>query len=325
MRPWTLKSLPSTETSVVEVDNRMFVIGLDELYRNAMKRFESETLLPCARTVTETLRVPPANVPVEGYYHETPALREYFLWMRRLQEVDESAEAQVGRLREFQLLWDVASSPLFGRAQRKGKLLPVGRDPLTQALLDTRPHWHLKELVKAAYEAAIRYDDVSLVGLAARCQDAVTLAATRESAVLYAEVVTLGREPEHTYLWRVDAALAEAANRFIATFNRFVPGELPEAVAGNAEVFYKAYADNDVIGRCVRMGKTEDGSRHYHWAIATRRVSPEGVDLLVDEFWSDEIWATEDYREAQRSPYGMEPFQTHGVPSTWRSQFGVVG
>jgi hypothetical protein len=307
---------------VVEIDNRAFVIGLDELYRNAMKRFESETLLPCARTLTKTLGVSPANVPIEGYYHETPALREYFLRMRRLQEVDESAEAQVARLREFQLLWDVTSSPLFGRAQRQGKLLPVGRDPLTQALLDTRPNWHLENLVKAAYEAAIRYDDVSLVGLAARCQDAVTLAATRESVVLYDEVATLGGEPEHTYLWRVDAALAEAANRFITTFNRFVPGGLPEAMDGNAEVFYKAYADNDVIGRCVRIGKTEDGSRHYHWAIATRRVSLEGLDLLVDEFWSDELWTTEDYRGAQRSPRSMEPFQTRGVPRTWRSQFG---
>jgi hypothetical protein len=311
---------------VVEIDNRTFVIGLDELYRNAMKRFESVTLLPCARTVAKTLDAPPANVPVEGYYHETPALQEYFLWMRRLQEVDESAEAQVGRLREFQLLWDVTSSPLFGRAQRHGKLLPVGRDPLAQALLDTRPNWHLEGLVKAAYEAAIRYDDVSLVGLAARCQDAVTLAATRESVVLYAEVVALGGVPDHTYtyLWRVDAALAEAANRFIAAFNRFVPGGLPEAVAGNAEVFYKAYADNDVIGRCVRIGQTEDGLRHYHWAIAARRVSPEGVDLLVDEFWSDELWTTEDYREAQRRPTSMEPFQTHGVPRTWRSRFGFV-
>ncbi len=301
MNPWKPKSLPSYRSpatpAVVEIDNRTFVIGLDELYRNAMKRFESVTLLPCARTVAKTLDAPPANVPVEGYYHETPALQEYFLWMRRLQEVDESAEAQVGRLREFQLLWDVTSSPLFGRAQRHGKLLPVGRDPLAQALLDTRPNWHLEGLVKAAYEAAIRYDDVSLVGLAARCQDAVTLAATRES---------------------------EAANRFIAAFNRFVPGGLPEAVAGNAEVFYKAYADNDVIGRCVRIGQTEDGLRHYHWAIAARRVSPEGVDLLVDEFWSDELWTTEDYREAQRRPTSMEPFQTHGVPRTWRSRFGFV-
>jgi hypothetical protein len=88
---------------------------------------------------------------------------------------------------------------------------------------------------------------------------------------------------------------------------------------------YRAYADNDVIGRCVRIGHTEDGLHHYHWAIAARRVSLEGVDLLVDEFWSDELWTTEDYRGAQRSPLSMEPFQTRGVPSTWRSQFGGYG
>ncbi len=113
MAVWKPKSLPSFLNAPVRaVDNRAFLLGLDGLYRSSMKALESERLLPCARAVAEALHVQPANVPIEGYYHETPALEEYFRWMRSLQEQDEKAEAQVKHLPEFQLLWEVTNSPL---------------------------------------------------------------------------------------------------------------------------------------------------------------------------------------------------------------------
>ena len=292
------------------VDNRSFLLGLDELYRNAMKVLESERLLPCARTLAEMLHVQPADIPIEGYYHETPALEEYFRWMRSLQEQDESAEAGVKHLHEFQLLWEVTNSPLYGRPQRKGKLFPAGRDPLSEALRDTIPNWSVEGLTKAAYAAALQSDDYSLVGLAARIQDAVVLTAVRESMVLYAEVVkfSLHREPEFEYEWRVDEALAKAANRFIETFNRFLPGSLPRAEAANVKRYYMAYADNAILGRCVRLGQTPDGSQHYHWAIMVKALSGNRFELGVDEFWSKDIWTTKKYRETQGSPDIMKPF-----------------
>jgi len=317
MNIWKPEHLVAMQSArVMVVDDRVFMLGLDELYRNAMKSFEVQTLLPCARAVAKKLRMRPADVPVEGYYYETPKLKEYFRLMRGLQEVDEDRETKVGASREFQLLWEVTSSPLYGRPKRKGKLLPVGRDPLSQALRDTRPDWSLERLVKAAYEVALERDDYSLVGLAARLQDAVVLTAVRESVVLYAEVATLGvhMEPEFEYQWRVDGALADAANRFIETFNRFVPGALPMAEAANAEEYFKAYTDNEIIGRCVRIGRTPDGTRHYHWAIAVERFPPEGFELSVDEFWDKELWTTKQYREAQRDPGRMKFFHTDGVP-----------
>jgi hypothetical protein len=275
-----------------------------------MKVLESERLLPCARAVAEALQVQPANVPIEGYYNDTPALEEYFRWMHSLQEQDESAEARVKHLPEFQLLWEVTNSPLYGRPQREDKLFPVGRDPLSQALRDTVPHWTVDGLTKAAYTAALQYDDCSLVGLAARAQDAVVLTATRESVVLYAEVVKFGlhREPELEYKWRVDEALAKAANRLIETFNRFLPGALPRAEAASAERYYKAYADNEILGRCVRLGQTIDGSQYYHWAIVVKVLSGSRFELGVDPFWSKDIWTTKKYRETQGSPDHMKPF-----------------
>lgn len=316
---WYERNFPMV--SEIEVDNRIFVLGLDNLYRTAMKEYESQTLLPSARVVAQRLRVQRADVPIEGYYHETDQLTEYFQLMRSLQEVGEDRESEVKNLQEFQMIWDLTNSPLYGRPQRMGHLLPAGRDPLSQALLDTRPTWNVERLAQAAYEASIQYDDISLVGLAARTQDAVILAAVRESAVLYAEVMSFGIhvEPEFSFKWCVDDELAAAANRFIETFNRFVPGALPEAEAGNAEKFYQGFKDNDVIGRCVRIGKGSGGSPFYHWAISTRNIPGNQVELEIDEFWSTNIWTTEKYRSYQNWSDGMKLFKESGVPEDeWR-------
>ncbi len=168
----------------------------------------------------------------------------------------------------------------------------------------------MDRLTKAAHAAALQFDDCSLVGLAARIQDAVVLTATRESAVLYAEVVRLSlrREPELEYQWRVDEALTKAANRLIETFNGFLPGALPRAEAASAKRYYKAYGDNDILGRCVRLGQTLDGSQYYHWAIVVKVSSRNGFELGVDEFWSKDIWTTQNYRKTQGSPDRMKPF-----------------
>ncbi len=308
-----LDSLPDGTT--LTVDNGVLVLGLDKLYRDAMKAFEGKKLLACAEKVVATLQVEPAQIPTEGYYTESPALTRYFRLMRALQEASAAGERKVKHLTEFQLLWEVTNSPLYGRPQRGG-LFPISRDPLTQALIDTRPDWSVEKLTKSAYYAALRFDDISLVGLAARAQDAVVLTATRESVVLYAEVVSIGlpREPKLRYEWRVDEVLVEAVNRFIHIFNGFVPGALPLAEPANADKFYKGYTQNDIIGRCVRIGISDDGTYNYHWAIAVEQISGQGFELAIDEFCSAHLWTTEEYREFQKAPTSMKFFSKIGVP-----------
>ena len=100
--------------------------------------------------------------------------------------------AAVGRL-------DIAD---YGRPQRSG-LLPRGKDALTQALDDMAPEWTVARLVVSARAAAVEADDYSLVGLAARVEDAVVLTALRESVVLYAAFALLGGLPVPTFDWKV--------------------------------------------------------------------------------------------------------------------------
>src|SRR5436190_8511608 len=215
-RPITQQTSLMVERRVV--DNRVFLLGLDGLYRPAMKRHERTELLICARQVAAALQVSPANVPVEGYYSEEPELSEYFRIMRALQEVEGRRIPEVARMKEFKRLQDVTSAPLYGRPVDSGKLLPAGRSALSQALLETFPEWTVARLIGAAYEIALKTDDISLVGLAARIRDPVVLAALGESAVLYMDYVFgIAQTPE--YVWEVDSDLLELANRFIDAFN----------------------------------------------------------------------------------------------------------
>ncbi len=287
-------------TMTVTIDDKFLLLALDRLYREAMQAFERTTLLVAARSVAEALDTSPLAVPVEGYYGTDSALTEYFRLMRTLQNVSASREREVAELPGFRQLWDVANSPIFGRPRRQG-LLPTGVDALGLALKETRPHWTVERLVPAARRLALATDDYSLVGLAARVEDAVVLTALRESVVLYAAVMILGLPPAPTFDWKVTPELAAAANRFVQAFNALVPGALPAVVPENAALFYDEHQPwATTTGRCVRIGfDPGPPERHYHWAICEASRS----ELNVQEFWSNELWTTERYK-AERTRNG---------------------
>ncbi len=280
------------------VDNRVFLLGLDKLYRDAMKQHERGELLNCARLLTQLLHAPLADAPVDGYYAEDEQLTEYFRLLRALQEVDAGAASSVNSLPEFRRLLDVTCSPLFGRPQHSGKLLPAGRDALSQALFDTFPDWTVAGLVGVAGRQARESGEISLVALAARVQDPVVMAATRESVVLYAEPVPGAAlsAPSPTYDWEVDEDLAQNARRFIDTFNTLFYEKLPPPEPAQAERYWLAYDENEIFGRCVRLGYDDSCSptRHYHWAIY---CAADGA-LAVQDFWKTEVWTTSRYRMA---------------------------
>jgi hypothetical protein len=282
------------------VDNRVFLLGLDKKYRDAMKPHERTELRECAQRVAAVLEVEPANVPIEGYYAEDSELTHYFRLVRALQTVSDEAAPAVKGLPEFERLKAVTSSPLFGRSNPNDKLLPAGRDPLSLALEQNEPTWTIAGLTEAAYEIATRTDDISLVGLGARIRDAVVLVATRESVVLYAEA-SLGAlfdMSDPPYVWKVDEDLVRLARKFNETFHALFGDELPPPVAAEAETYWQAYDSNEIVGRCVRLGfeSRVSPTQHYHWAI--RQTANE--ELEVEEFWSKDVWTTSRYRARRR-------------------------
>jgi hypothetical protein len=285
---------PHLPTERCIVDNRVLLLGLDQLYREAMQPHERGELLSCARTVAEILSIMPAPVPAEGYYAEDPHLTEYFSLMRALQETAENRTAEVAALPEFRRLLQVSSAPLYGRPVQREKLLPVGRDALSEALRATVP-WTVERLTTTACAAAREADDISLVGLAARVQDSVVLAALRESVVLYGEMVVGALPPTREFLWQVDDELAKGARRFVDTFNALFDDDLPAPIGDYAAVYWAACEQAGILGRCVRLGESDtQPGRYYHWAIC-RALDGQ---LAVQEVWDQQIWTTERYRGA---------------------------
>ena len=276
------------------VDNRVFLLGLDELYREAMKRHEREELLQCARETASSLSVGPADVPIEGYYSEDEQLTEYFRLVRGLQGVSKDRESEVANLRSFKRLAQVTQSPIFGPPFVGLSLLSVGRDVLTIALDATFPDWTVEKLTNVAYECAAESSDFSLVALAALSRDAVVLAALRESVVLYAMLGGAGGYREIEYVWEVDEIIQQRAVRFVETFNNLFGENLPRPVSENAKEYWAASSEWKIIGRCVRIGFDESVTpvRQYHWAIdRDAKYRP-----IVKDFWDTKIWTTAQYR-----------------------------
>lgn len=294
------------------VDDRAFLVGLDGLYRKRMKQHERGELLGCARSVAAALNLMPSDGPVEGYYTEDARLTEYFRLMRAIQGVDASAAPKVADLSEFQRLREVTTSPLFGRILPTDRLLPAVENAMSAAVRETYPDWSVARIVSAAGRIArTTDDDISLVGLAARFEDAVVLAAVRESAVLYLSSYygaseDMLREPE--FLWQVDDELAGYGQRFVDTFNALFGDWLPSVQAASAEQYWYAAVENRIAGRCACLGWGEHapGSgqmQYYHWAIDTPSLGPDGVH----DFWQPELWTSERYMEALSDNRGRRP------------------
>lgn len=292
------------------VDNRVFLLGLDYLYREAIKPHERNELLNCAQNLAATLGVAPANVPIEGYYAEDQQLTEYFRLMRGLAQVEDWRASAVDQRADFKRLKAVKSSPIYGDQEREGSksLLPPMEGALSKALRGTAPAWNLERLTEAAHSIASDSDDFSLTGLAALVRDTVVLCSLGESVVLYSDFfdipMFLRREkvepPTFEYIWSVDEELSRRAMSFVETFNTLFGEHLPLPKKPQAELYWHASQKNEIIGRCVNLGYNPDvkPTQYYHWVIFQNQ---NGV-AEVQEFWSPRIWTTSDYQSLATKP-----------------------
>jgi len=280
------------------VTNRVFLLGLDELYREAMKKHEQDELLRAAQETAYALSVPPSDVPIEGYYWEDPRLTEYFRLMRALQQVPKVRESQVSNHTGFLLLKKLTESGIFGSPSDDEWLLRMGKDALSCVLEETFPNWSIEILRDRAYARAVESSDFSLVSLGALSKDSVVLAALRETMVLYGlPLKGLSIPPPPKYIWKVDPLVQSRSQQFVRTFNELLDESLPLPNPENAEQFWKACKEWKILGRCVRLGfdPMSTPTRHYHWLIERDSNS----NLQVREFWDTEIWTTERCRKSR--------------------------
>ena len=283
------------------VDNRVFLLGLDELYRSAIKPHERGELLDAAKKVADDLSTAPADVPVEGYYSEDETLTAYFRLMRALQGEHESRVSEVRHDRELQRLRDVTESPIYGVPEDSPCLIRRSRDALYDALTATMTDdWTVDALTTAAFQSASTSDEYSLVALAALGRDSVVLAALRESVVLYSGLFAAGISPKYRFEWKVDTVLERRAQQFVDTFNRLFRESLPRPCRENAEAYWNACDLDRIVGRCtcIAFDDSKRRVRYYHWAIDRDWRG----QLLVSDFWAKKLWTTERYRR-RKGPF----------------------
>jgi hypothetical protein len=278
------------------VDNRALILALDYLYRENMKKFEAEKLLYKSRQLINTLSLSVLDAPVEGYYHESEELKEYFLNLRTLQQCPAERKIELENLDAYQILSKVTDSEIYGKGKSNG-FLPRRLDPLYYALQNIPvSKWDVESITTEAHSISIDSDDISLVGIAASINDSVVLAALRESVALYGTVAAGCAiiPPKIIYKWNVDSKLQSKVNRFINIFNELSSGNIKEASPENVEYYYEASDENEIFGRCIYIGydDTKIPIERYHWAIKC-----EAGNAIVDDFWSEELWTTKRYQD----------------------------
>ena len=282
------------------VDNRIFLLGLDALYRAAIKPHERGELREAAVCVAQDLGVGPADLPVGGYYAEDRLLTEYYGLVRSLQGVPEERRCDIRHNEAYLRLKTVSESPIFGTPARCGYVLERGRDPLYCAL-EAATEFDVKALTREAHDIATETNCFSLGGLAALSKDAVVLAALRESTVLYTFPAIL-RVPENLrrvrYAWTVDSELEERARHFVNTFNHLFGESLPAPYERNARCFWEACDLDSVAGRCTRLAVNDSRkrNRYYYWAVEGSEAEP----LAIRDFWAPDIWTTYRYRAEKK-------------------------
>jgi hypothetical protein len=186
------------------------------------------------------------------------------------------------------------SSEIFGKGKSDG-FLPQRFDPLYYALQNIPVcEWSIESLTLEAQSISIKNNDISLVGIAAFINDPVLLAALRESVALYGAVAAgcAMVPPKIVYKWNVEPVLQCKVNKFIKIFNELTYSNIKEANSENVKYFHEAFKDNKIVGRCIYIGydDTKVPIKKYHWAI---KYDTGG--LIVDDFWSEELWTTERY------------------------------
>lgn len=267
------------------VDDRAFVVGLSELFRQEMKRYEVANLLPLAEDACKALDLSPALVPVEGYYTESAELERFFRLIRALQntEIHEvspgSTDDAILRLRE------VLTSPAMGRIEHNDQLIARTTSPLGEALR-ILSNWSIDGLCQQA-QKLVRKDDSGLVAVAAAAGDPVGLCAARESMALVADVELAEMQlPE--FAWGVSEHVVEVASRFISALAETTRIMLPKPVATSSDLYGQAAIDAELIGRCILIGERFGNPfPYYHWYIESQGGKP-----IVKDFWSSTVWTT---------------------------------
>lgn len=275
----------------ITVDDRVFVVGLSELFRQEMKAYEVATLLPLAEAACEALNLSPATVPVEGYYWESEDLERFFRLVRALQSAEMRTVSPGPGERAIHRLRTVFSSSAMGRVEESDYVLPRASSPFGEALRISAD-WSV-DGVSGEAQHLVRSSDAGLVAVACATGDPIAVCVARESVALTAATELMAVVSPH-FVWSVSERVVDVAERFVSSLAEATGIVLPKPEAASSRVYGEAAKHAELADRCIMVG-ARLGTSHpfYHWYIAASRGT-----LAVRDFWSSEIWTTEAMRNS---------------------------
>jgi len=292
------------------VDNLQYFRAVDSEVRKHMKRFEAG-LLPIARQAVKDAGFPVKDVPIEGYYHENPELREYFTLIRTLQDNFTKKITPT-----IEKLHDVYTHPIFGLGQgrptaisdrdNKKVMYPnepystVSQvaDPVSVASMKIMPNWTIERIMAEVDKLNL---GTCLVGLAllvdteSPSNPLATCMACETTVLSRMKAIARGASPMPEVEWRVSREVEEYGERVIKGYNDLFKNyaasglEAEKVTPKNAALILENVPP---LERCVNINI--DATRidgYYHWAI-----EHDGERHVVLEFWSSHIVTTKDWQ-----------------------------
>jgi hypothetical protein len=301
------------------VNDRTFVVGMCELFRQEMKVYEVSALLPLAETACKALQLRPAKVPIEGYYAESDELKQFFLLIRALQNTERRKTNSESDMTAIRRLKEVFTCPAMGRTEESDQILPRVSSPFGQALRQLAD-WSIDGLSRHAQQV-VNDDDAGLVAVASVTGDPVAICAARESAALSSDIELAEVDVPH-FTWAVSDAVINVANKFIASLAKTTGIKLPKADAASSHSYGQAAREAEIIGRCIFIGEQSGNPYpYYHWYIDMQSQEP-----AVKDFWSSHIWTTDSLRQIPTNQRPLPGAQV-GAPNqdnAQNSRGGVV-
>jgi hypothetical protein len=274
------------------------ILGLDSFYRNQMKEYETKVLLPLIIQIFQKLNISQKEYPIEGYYYESDELKNYFNYIKTLQQVSIKRKEDLQDMSGYKKLTELFCSGLYGKYEYKDNILPQTKDPIYYAL-ESLPieKWNVENIMNTANTIINDTDNTTIVGLGVLLKNPIIVTALRESVVLYSDFYCTGA-PDFSikyinkYIWNVSKEIENLANKIIEIFNEICPYKIPKAIEKNAEIYYDEFTSNPIDLRCVRIGHDNFSGRNFHWAIKNQEYLTSNYKFI--EFWDTKLWTTED-------------------------------
>lgn len=298
--------------NIIVVDNLQYFRAVDAQVRKHMKRFEAG-LLPIARQAVKDAGFGVKGVPIEGYYHETPELKEYFTLIRTLQHnYTDTITPAIERLH------DVYTHPIFGLGQGRPTAIsdrdskkvmypnepystvsPVA-DPVTVASMKIMPNWTINRIMNEIDKLNL---GTCLVGLALlvdkenSSNPLATCMACETTVLSRMKAIARGISPVPEVEWRVSKEVEKYGERVVNGYNDLFRNyaasklEAERVTQRNAALILENVPP---LERCVNLnidGMTGRPDGYYHWAI-----EHDGKRHVVCEFWSPHIVTTQDWQ-----------------------------